>query len=399
MGPLYVTEVSPPDRRGKLGTLLQVSLCAALVLGMLVNLIFNPTQQSDCIPDWRWRTQFGLGSVTGVILLFYAVCFMPESPTWLKQKAQRQESGGELSALTLAEEGGGGRGGGGDGGSGWSALCSYKGLKWLLVAICLPACQQLTGINAIIFYGPTIIKNSGFGNSALLLNVLVVGVWNLISVFVSFCLIDRLGRRPLMLGAMATMCVSLIVMGALFHSFPLGNAALGYTSLVMIMLFLLAFESGPGPLFFVIASETFPTSIRNEALALANAFQSVMNILVSFSFPVLIVGLGDPAHSAKGAYLHGSADTFLIFAAVAFLGLVFVYTRLPETKGTLATDIRENTLSKKQLLGDRDEDADNFDPDSALSPPTRAAALLKQNPGLLDTPQGVSWTPVQGPSA
>ena len=339
VGPLYVTEVSPPERRGMLGTLLQVFMCLSIVIGMLVNLVFNPSQKAKCLPDWRWRTQFGVGAVPGFAILLYALVFLPESPKWVaakstkkeklkerrRQRQQQEQEQASESPAAIPEL---------EAQTGWSELFSRPGLKWLIVVVGLPACQQLTGINAIIFYGPTIIGNSGFEDIALLLNVLVIGVWNLLSVFVSFALIDRLGRRPLMLASMGTMFVALLVMGASFHTMPLGDAVLGYLALAMIMLFLLAFEAGPGPLFFVIASELFPASLRNEALALSNGLQSVMNIVISFSFPVLIDALGDPTVSAKGDMLHGSANTFLGMAAIALCCIFFVFFRLPETKET-----------------------------------------------------------------
>merc|ERR1719409_857689 len=121
-----------------------------------------------------------------------------------------------------------------------------------------------------------------------------------------------------MLSALAAMVTALFTMGALFHSYPLGNSTLGVTSIAMIMLFLLAFETGPGPLFFILASETFPTSIRNEALALANALQAVMNIMVSFTFPIMLHAFGDPDVSVlHKTHLHGTANTFLLFGGIA----------------------------------------------------------------------------------
>ena len=238
--------------------------------------------------------------------------------------------------------------------------------------------QQLTGINAIMFYGPTIIANMGFHNS-LIITFLVVGVWNLLSVFVSFVLVDRLGRRVLMLSSLVLMFCATTVMGILFHLPHATYIDTATPQLIMIMLFILAFESGPGPLFFVILNEVFPKTIRNEAISLANMLQSGMNIALSMSFPILIVALGD-----EGKQKNGTGTTFFILAVFCVLSAVFVCCAVPESAATIETDIHSREQGGSEGVGSGgggENERREF----------QGQARLVN--GLIDTPAGVHWTP------
>ncbi len=409
VGPAYTSEVAPPELRGKLGTLFQVAICTAILIAQFTNFMFNPHNIEDCMPDSRWQLQLALAAVPCVLTGLYAMLWMPESPVWLTLQAGSSMAATQSDALLIGGNNGGpsyptmeaagvlgtidenaaytsqpgseaGASPGEGATSGWSMLFSRRGCKWLLVAVGLPMCQQLTGINAIMFYGPTIIGHMGFGSQALLVNFLAVGVWNLMSVFVSFALIDRLGRRVLMLGALFLMSCALVVMGVLFHNLPLGSPALSYGSLAMIMIFILAFESGPGPLFFVIVSETFPTAIRAECIASANMLQSAMNIALSMCFPIMIVALGDPKVIKSGAMLNGTGTTFFILGTIAAISFVFVYLRIPETAQTIETDIRQQG---RKFTGNADILNERRDVEGKVA--------LKR--GLLETPAGVHWSP------
>jgi MFS family permease len=416
VGPSYVSEISPPTQRGQLGTLFQLFICAFMALGMLLNLAFNPNNIIQCLPTFRWKLQLGMAAVPGCCMLLYGMCWMPESPAWLRSQAEvkakaKAKANAKTSSTTrrdvslslpisstsestsLLEEqhhnATGVLGTIDETGSlvdhsvplqeelsGWSMLCSRKGCKWLIIVITLPMAQQLTGINAIMFYGPTIISNMGFQNS-LLVTFLVVGVWNLLSVFVSFVLVDRLGRRTLMMGTLFFMGVATTTMGILFHAFELGSTKLSpFIPLSMIMLFILAFESGPGPLFFVILNETFPMNIRKEAISLANMLQSGMNIVLSMSFPILIVALGD-----SGKHKNGTGTTFFILSGFVLLSILLVYMRVPETAATIDTDINDTTGSgQNDLLNERRE--------------FNGLPAVQNN--LLETPAGVRWSPAVG---
>jgi MFS family permease len=424
VGPAYVSELAPPSRRGQLGTLFQVFICVAILVAQLTNYFFNPTNVAECLPDRAWQLQLAAAAVPCALLGAYAALWMPESPVFHagansnNNKSNNKSGSGHGSLNEHSAYGGAldesllspphvassslaaagvlgtidenstdfvevGPGGAHDAGTtGWGALFSRRGFKWVLAAIGLPMCQQLTGINAIMFYGPTIISHMGFGSNALLVNFLAVGVWNLLSVFVSFALIDRLGRRVLMLGALGLMSVCLIALGVLFHTQELGSTALSYSSLALIMLFILAFETGPGPLFWVIANEMFPAPVRSESIAIANIFQSGFNIMLTLAFPVLLLALGDPRNAVEGVYLVGTGSTFVILGAIAVLSCLFVYARIPETR-----NMNRHALEPDQISGRKDGSLDMLNERRDLLGKT----LLQKN--LLETPAGVSWSP------
>ena len=254
-----------------------------------------------------------IGAVPGALSLIYCFFFVPETETWLaksngERSPLRENSGDKVSTGRAHENGG------------YAQLFSFSGQSWAWIAICigLPLCQQLTGVNAIIFYGPAIFKSVGAGNP-LLMNLFVVGVWNFIAVAISFLLIDRLGRRPLMLGGLFAMTVACAMMflGSIVEE---GSTLASALKIGSIVLYMGGFEAGPGPLFFLMASETFPPQVRSEALTVANILCSLFNIFTSFTFPVLkdLMGIG---------------NVFMLYAVMSAIGFVFVFTMLPETKG------------------------------------------------------------------
>jgi SP family arabinose:H+ symporter-like MFS transporter len=393
VGPSYVSEVSPPSKRGQLGTLFQLFICGFMAVGMLSNVLFNPLNIIKCLPTLRWKLQLAMAAIPGIFMLLYALCWMPESPVWLEKQSKTvynqysslldndHSSTGILGSIDENNSFVGsnppknGHGGESREEGGWSLMCSRRGFKWLIIVVTLPMAQQLTGINAIMFYGPNIISNMGFENS-LVVTFLVVGVWNLLSVFVSFALVDRVGRRVLMLSSLLLMGIATVVMGILFHSGI--NTVSKAVPLSMIMLFILAFESGPGPLFFVILNEVFPKTIRSEAISLANMLQSGMNIALSLCFPILIVALGD-----KGKQKNGTGTTFFILGGFVVLSMISVWAYVPESAGTINTDI--NVASSRTIKKQA--------PNSLMNERLEFQGKKQLVNGIIDTPAGVHWTP------
>ena len=185
-----------------------------------------------------------------------------------------------------------------------------------------------------------------------------------------------------MLGALSIMSVCLIALGVLFHTQELGSIALSYSSLALIMMFILAFETGPGPLFWVIANEMFPAPVRSESIAIANIFQSGFNIMLTLAFPVLLLALGDPHAAVSGVYLVGTGSTFFILGAIAVLSCIFVYARIPETR-----NMNRHSLDPDQMQGRKSSSLDMLNERRDLL----GKSLLQRN--LLETPAGVSWSP------
>ena len=303
VGPLYITEVSPEDKKETYGVLYQVSVCAWIVIAQLMNSMFTPSNV-PCIPLSNAGVQFLLSCIPATFMIGYCHYRLPESEQWF---------GSERGHVSIIEDL-----------KGWSVLFEPENRRWLVTVVGLPLCQQLTGVNAIIFYGPVIIKHSGISNY-LLVTFLCIGVFNLVSVFVSLSFVKRFGPAKLMAAALYTMTATLFLVAIAFLSWPLGSGALTVFVILLVMVFLLAFETGPGPMFFVILSGTFPENIKASSISLANVLAWAFNIFVSFFFPVLTSALGDPVGEAQeGSLLVGTGWTFMLLAIVAAGGSVFV---------------------------------------------------------------------------
>ena len=360
--PMFVTEMAPPAKRGTLGVIFQANICLSIFVAETINYTFNPNNLG-CFEPLSWMLQFGFGVFPGGLSLLYTIFFMPESDGWLTDKLLNDDDvKNNYGMMDTIDETGLSQGNGMNRAGGYKLLCSRKGFKWLIICIGLPLCQQMTGINAVMFYGPQIFQGQHMSNP-LLIDMFVVGLWNTLAVGISIYLIDRLGRRVLMLGGLGAMLVACILMGI--------NANMDLTSPILpvlaMMIYLAGFETGPGPLFFLMASEAFPQDVRNEGLALSNFLCNAMNIFTSFMFPLL-----------KGAM--GIGNVFFFYGFMSLIGAAFVYFLLPETKATEKEDIRKNVdgMDYNKLMV---SEADDF-MDSDNRP--------------LKTPAGVRWTPAYG---
>jgi hypothetical protein len=196
---------------------------------------------------------------------------------------------------------------------GWRGLCRSINLRWVLLALILAAGNQLTGINAVIYYAPRIFVDAGFESRALVLTIAVVGVWNLVSVLISMPLIRHFPRRTLMLVATGIMTLGVALM-AVSSAFFAAHRAI--PSILAILLFVFGFELGPGPLFFVLAAEAFPSPILHAGLSLSNQMAWLFNVAVSFLFPLMNVALG-------------TAGTFGVFVLINIAVLLAYTAALP----------------------------------------------------------------------
>jgi SP family arabinose:H+ symporter-like MFS transporter len=325
LGPLYIAERSPADIRGRIGTLYQVMVCTFVLIAQLLNYWCNPESLERLDPPII-QFQLGISAVLGALLIVYGLFGLPDiaprpGSDDMVPLAARAEDGSLVHAIDLV---------GDESASFFQALKRIE-FRWWVLIIVLPATQQLTGINAVVLYGPRIIKNGGFSNF-LLITFLCIGLWNLLSVFVSTALIERVGRRTLMLFALSGMSVSLLGLGVIFAVLPMAHPAKGTSALLCIMSYLFFFEVGPGPLFFVMATESFPERIKSNALALANAGTWIYNILVVFLFPPLTSAFGDPKEPKEGDTMPGTATMFIAFAVVSVGCLFVIWRKVPSRK-------------------------------------------------------------------
>lgn len=313
--PLYISEISPPEVRGKLVSLNQLMITIGIVCSYLADYALAGSRA------WRWM--FGLAAIPALILLI-GVFFVPESPRWYMSRAMKAKARevlfrmhsaaaaeSELSEIeaSLGQQQGD-----------WKELLSARLRPALTIGIGLAIFQQFTGINTVIYYAPTIFQFAGLrSHSAAILATAGVGIVNVLFTIVALRLLDRLGRRPLLLYGLVGMILSLGILGFAFIS-PNLSEALAWIALICVMLYVASFAIGLGPVFWLMISEIYPLKIRGRAMGIATVMNWSSNLVVALTFLSLLRSLGRPW-------------TFWLYALVGVLGWIFVYRLVPETKG------------------------------------------------------------------
>ncbi len=327
VSPLYIAEVAPEHVRGRLVTLYQLAIVSGILVVFFVNLLIQGAGDEawNAASGWRWM----LGSLTAPAILFFFLALpIPESPRWL-MKAGRPEAarntlervGGQAAAdremgeiaHALYEETGSIR-----------ELLAPGLRRALLIGVGLAAICQFSGINAILYYAPEIFKSSGIGRANAFAQTVILGLVNLVFTLVAIWLVDRAGRRALLVGGSVVQVIALALVGTAFHFHQNGPLLL-----LPILAFIAAFAAGMGPVPWVVISEIFPTKIRGQAMSIATLVLWASAYLVSQTFPILKAKIG-------------SAETFWIYAACSLAGLVFVLRVVPETKGRSLEEIEQS---------------------------------------------------------
>jgi SP family arabinose:H+ symporter-like MFS transporter len=339
--PLYLSEISPAAIRGRLVTFYQLAITVGILMAYITNSVLlnyseHHTATSGLIDlvyiKEIWRGMFSIGGVLATLFLV-GLFFVPESPRWLIKKGRNLEglailksiNNGKEEAVEAALSGEKND----DNGS-YKELLSPKLRKAMLLGILLPLFSQLSGINAIIYYGPSILNDAGIALSNSFLGQIIFGVANLVFTFIAIWKVDDWGRRPLYLIGTIGATLSLFVTGFLFY--------LGLTSsiflIISVTLFLACFAFSIGPLKFVVASEIFPTNIRGKALGVSIMVMWVADTIMGQVTPILLKQAGTPA-------------TFWVFAFFCFIAFFVVYKLLPETKGKSLEEIESFWDEKK----------------------------------------------------
>lgn len=321
LAPLYIAEVSPARNRGRLVSLNQMAIVTGILLAYLANWLLSYTGPSS----WRWM--FAVAAVPSIAFLV-GLFFVPESPRWLVEMNRSAEAlfvltkvnGSTVAAhelkeieQTVAEE------------SGTLAELFQPGLRRALwIAVALAILQQVTGINTVLFYGSIIFKqqvHSGSDTAAIFANV-IVGLVNFFATLVALNMIDKFGRRPLLLVSSGTMGLCQIGIAAAF--------LLARPPAVLVLSIMLvcvaSFAIGLGPGVWVLIAEFFPTRIRGRAMSIATLFLWAACTLLTMTFLSLVKAL-----TPTGA--------FLIYAFMCAITFVLVLRVVPETKGRTLEEI------------------------------------------------------------
>lgn len=311
LAPVYISEISPARRRGLLVGLFQFNIVAGILLAYLSNFLIAMS-----LPEaiaWRWK----LAAAALPSLLFLILMFdLPDSPRWLASKGQTVQA--RLAAKRL----------GMDSGDWLDATPPSPGarLNWrqharpILLALAIAAFNQLSGINAILYYINDIFAAAGFSRLSTDMQAVAIGLANLGATLFAMAIIDSVGRRPLLLIGAAGTCLALSGAAAIYATGS-GAALL----LPLLILFIVSFAVSQGAVIWVYLSEIFPTPVRARGQALGSATHWVLNALISIAFPVI------------AAWSH--AWPFAIFAAAMAAQLLVVWFFFPETRGVALEDI------------------------------------------------------------
>ncbi len=321
IAPLYLSEVSPKEKRGSIVTLNQI----AIVMGMLLAYCTNWALAFTGASAWRWM--FGSAALPALVFIL-CLRFVPESPRWLIRQnrvaeadaafidlcgeANRSEQLAEIRAVIAQEAPV----------PGWLRRLRRP----LLLAVAVAILQQVTGINTVLYYGSWIFVthgNSGSDQRAFAANVLI-GLTNLVFTLIALSMMDRIGRRTLLTGSALVMGAALLALVFAFHQQHTAFAlVVGST-----MLYVAAFAMGLGPGAWVYISEIFPTNVRGRAMSIATAVLWGSCILVSNSFLTMVRALGP-------------AGAFGVYAGICAIAVVF-FSRLPETRGRSLEEIEQS---------------------------------------------------------
>jgi sugar porter (SP) family MFS transporter len=320
VAPLYIAEVSPAAIRGRLVSMNQL----AIVLGILVSYLVGWALAGLGDESWRWM--FAVAAAPS-LLFFGALFFVPESPRWLVKEGRHDEAAQVLAKLgeppsqlseierVIAEESGSLR-----------QLLEPGMRRPLLIGVTLAILQQVTGINTVLYYGSIIfMEQAGAASTstALWANVLV-GVTNLVLTVVALFMIDRLGRKVLLIAAAAGMGLSLAALGFVFSAGSVTPSSV----LGLILCYVAFFSFGMGPGVWVVISELFPTRIRGRAMSLATVALWLACLLITVTFLSLV-----KAFTAAGA--------FWVYALMCAFAVWFVWKFTPETKGKNLEEIEK----------------------------------------------------------
>lgn len=401
IAPMYIAEIAPAEIRGRMVSFNQLNIVLGISVAFFTNYLILSLGQSDLawaqslkFDEWGWRWMLGVETAPAVIY-FIALFFVPESPRWLAMRGRHDEalrilenvSGTEQAKadLKVVEESlvSDSR----SGGAAFKQLFQPAMKFVLTLGLAVAVLQQITGINSVFFYAPMIFEQSGIGTDAAFMQAILVGLVNLVFTVIAMTLIDKVGRRPLLLAGLAgiTICMMTLsygfgsakylldpdriaelpieieraqiapVVGVVFESdvefraavtdaigkpayqqfeSQLVSSAIDMNPLLIligILGFVASFAVSLGPVMWVLFSELFPNQLRGLAISFVGLVNSAISFAVQLVFPWELETLGN-------------SMTFLIYGIFSLIGLIYIFRKLPETKGRTLEELQEELV-------------------------------------------------------
>jgi SP family xylose:H+ symportor-like MFS transporter len=375
VSPMYIAEIAPPDKRGRLVGLNQFAIIFGMLVVYFVNYFIAKQGDTEWLHQTGWRWMFASLAIPSVI--FFLLLFVaPETPRWLVMKGRTEKAEGILTrlvgstmarqeiieikqsfdneepvslkpyykfmmtwlilfvvgiiSLSLA---------GVSSALEISMIASFiialyvpvksYGFLIIITGVLLSAFQQFVGINVVLYYAPEIFKSMGSGTDSALLQTIIVGVINLSFTVLAIMTVDKFGRKPLLITGALVMAVSMLGLGTSFS-----QGLPGGLKLVFMLTYTAGFAMSWGPVCWVMLAEIFPNSVRSSVMSIAVAAQWVSNFLISWTFPIM-----DKNDTLVGMFNHGFS--YWVYGTLAILAALFVWKRLPETKGKTLEDMEK----------------------------------------------------------
>jgi MFS transporter, SP family, galactose:H+ symporter len=336
--PLYLSETSPRKVRGSLISMYQLMITIGILLAFLSNTWLASYLTFRGMTGGHWRLMLGVVAIPAVIM-FVGVLFLPESPRWLFLKGFKDRAVAVFKRMHLDEaeiaeqvkeiednlkikQ------------NGFEMFKTNPNFRRVIgLGIGLQLIQQLTGINVVMYFAPTIFKIAGFANTnAEMWGTVIVGMTNVLATFIAIGFVDKLGRKPIMYAGFVTMGVAMITVGTLFNIGIEKHPELGYFAIFALLIFIIGFAMSAGPITWVICSEIYPLSGRDLGVTFSTATNWIVNAIVGMTFLLLLAGFGN-------------GNTFLLYGALNILFIIFFLIFVPETKGVSLEKIEVNLLS------------------------------------------------------
>lgn len=320
VGPMYISEIAPAHQRGRLAGSFQLMIVTGIMVAFLTNFLLKNTGDDS----WRWM--FGIMAVPS-ILFALLLRTIPESPRWLVLNNRDGEAQqvfaktGEADSISLIRE---------------EHELSKHGVqenlfngkynKPILYAVILAMFNQLSGINAILYYAPRIFEMAGFSSEQAFLQPVYIGAANLAFTLLAMTVIDKFGRKTLLLIGAAGMIVFLGLTANAFSN----PASMGSSVLIYLIGFIAFFAFSQGAVIWVFISEIFPNSVRSQGGSLGSFTHWIMAAIISWTFPIIVES------SEKGGFY-----SFVFYSIMMLLSFLFIWRVMPETKGKSLEQIQK----------------------------------------------------------